>query len=1093
MRKSRKLLAAFLLSLALLLGSLSSTAYAQGLSVQAQPAAEKWEEADVSDSVLQAGGFVSESDISEGQTDPAKGKEASANASLVTDREAVAALLYQKAKDWDGKEESIEVPLGSVVCLVEDVSSVVVQFINENPDLFYLTGQYGYSYGGGKVVSVSLTCDPESFDLSDIPVFDQAVSAILSQVKSSWSDEQKALFLHDYIVTHCEYDLTYSNYTAYHTLVTGSSVCQGYSLAYYYLLKQCGIPANVISSDAMNHAWNQVVIENQKYYTDCTWDDPTASSSTTYYQDYCGHSNFLRSQDGITETGHDSTDWMDQTGAAVYGTATGSQYENAWWSGTITAIPHVGDLWAYAPREGAVIYVHDYASGSDRRLAEISASWPVWGQGGYVYSDTFIHLAAHENAFYASGADQIYQIGTDGTSNVFYELTREEQAKGYIYGIRIEEDSLYYRLYTKYDSSTFAEEKQIPLTPHTHDWGEGVITKAPTCTEEGVRTYTCSVCGKTKTEAIPAAGHTAQEDPAVEATCTEPGKTAGSHCSVCGLVLEAQEEIPALGHAWDNGRETRAATCTEAGVKTYTCSRCSETKTEAIPAAGHIAAEDPAVAATCTEPGKTAGSHCSVCGLVLREQEEIPATGHTFGDWESSGEENHKHTCTACGAQESETHVWGEPEITKEATEDEEGIRTYTCLICDQTRTEVIPKTDHVHQYTETIVEPTCTEQGYTIHKCEKCGDEYKDTFTAALGHSFGEWITVTEATCMEAGSRERSCERCGEKETERISALGHDWDDGTVTKEATADEEGEMTYTCRRCGEKKTEVIPRQEIISVTAVTVEPSEKEMPTSQTIKEKPYTITKASTLQLTAAIEPENATNQDVTWSSNDEAVAAVDENGLVTAHTYGKATITVTTEDGEKTASCQIQTRYHDVAGSPEKGTANYQYFFTPVYWAADKGITKGYANIYFGPDENCTREQMITFLYRTAGSPAVSGSISFSDVKKGSYYYNAVLWAYQNGITKGYSSGPNKGKFGVGLNVTREDTVTFIYRMAGKPSYTTTKNFSDVKKGKYYYDPVRWAAQNGITNGYKDGSFGVGKDVLRKDIVTFLYRYDNL
>ena len=75
----------------------------------------------------------------------------------------------------------------------------------------------------------------------------------------------------------------------------------------------------------------------------------------------------------------------------------------------------------------------------------------------------------------------------------------------------------------------------------------------------------------------------------------------------------------------------------------------------------------------------------------------------------------------------------------------------------------------------------------------------------------------------------------------------------------------------------------------------------------------------------------------------------------------------------------------------------------------------------------------MITFLYRTAGSPAVSGTVPFSDVKKGSYYYNAVLWGYQNGITKGYSSGVHKGKFGVGLNVTREETVTFIYRMAGK------------------------------------------------------------
>ena len=250
----------------------------------------------------------------------------------------------------------------------------------------------------------------------------------------------------------------------------------------------------------------------------------------------------------------------------------------------------------------------------------------------------------------------------------------------------------------------------------------------------------------------------------------------------------------------------------------------------------------------------------------------------------------------------------------------------------------------------------------------------------------------------------------------------------------------------------------------------------------------YILPTESTLQLTPHVEPSNATNKKIKWSSYDPTIASVDENGVVTAHTYGVAGITASI--GGQFTTCWIYTRYYDVAGSPNKGDDNYQYFFTPVYWAADNGITKGYGNVYFGPDEECTREQMITFLYRTAGSPKVSGSVSFSDVKKGTYYYNAVLWAYQQGITKGYSSGPNKGKFGVGLNVTREDTVTFIYRMAGKPKYSTNKSFSDVVKGKYYYDAVRWAAQNKITNGYADGTFGVGKDVLRKDIVTFLYRY---
>lgn len=269
---------------------------------------------------------------------------------------------------------------------------------------------------------------------------------------------------------------------------------------------------------------------------------------------------------------------------------------------------------------------------------------------------------------------------------------------------------------------------------------------------------------------------------------------------------------------------------------------------------------------------------------------------------------------------------------------------------------------------------------------------------------------------------------------------------------------------------------------VKVTSIEMNMQYEEMPTSSEEE--------ASTLQLRVSLRPKDADPRGVIWESTNPSVASVDQNGLVTAHTYGSVMITARHVTGGGIAYCDLQTRYYDVAGSPDKGDPDYQYFFNPVYWAADNNITKGYGNVYFGPDENCTREQMITFLYRTAGSPKVSGSVSFSDVQKGSYYYNAVLWASQKGITNGYSSGPYKGKFGVGLNVTREDTMTFIYRMAGKPKYSTSKTFKDIAKGRYYYDAVRWAAQNGITNGYSDGTFGVGKDVLRKDIVTFLYRY---
>lgn len=184
---------------------------------------------------------------------------------------------------------------------------------------------------------------------------------------------------------------------------------------------------------------------------------------------------------------------------------------------------------------------------------------------------------------------------------------------------------------------------------------------------QGLGTFTCTVCKGTKTETIKATGHKAVTDKAVAATCTKDGKTEGSHCSVCGAVLKAQTAVSAPGHKWDGGKVTKAATCTANGVKTFTCSVCKETKTEAIKASGHKAVTDKAVAATCTKDGKTEGSHCSVCSTVLKAQTTLSATGHK----------------------------WDGGKVTKVATCAATGVKTYTCTVCKTTKTETIAKTNN--------------------------------------------------------------------------------------------------------------------------------------------------------------------------------------------------------------------------------------------------------------------------------------------------------------------------------------------------------------------------------------------------------------
>ena len=163
-----------------------------------------------------------------------------------------------------------------------------------------------------------------------------------------------------------------------------------------------------------------------------------------------------------------------------------------------------------------------------------------------------------------------------------------------------------------------------------HKWGVWKVTKPATCTEKGEKARTCERCGTTETEELALIPHTIVIDEAVPATCTEPGKTKGSHCAVCNKVIIEQQVIPALGHKWGVWEVTKPATCTEMGEITKKCERCGATETAKLAMVPHTIVIDEAVPAACTEPGKTKGSHCSVCNKVIIEQQVIPALGHKW-------------------------------------------------------------------------------------------------------------------------------------------------------------------------------------------------------------------------------------------------------------------------------------------------------------------------------------------------------------------------------------------------------------------------------------------------------------------------------
>ena len=173
-----------------------------------------------------------------------------------------------------------------------------------------------------------------------------------------------------------------------------------------------------------------------------------------------------------------------------------------------------------------------------------------------------------------------------------------------------------------------------------------------------------------------------------------------------------------------------------------------------------------------------------------------------------------------------------------------------------------------------------------------------------------------------------------------------------------------------------------------------------------------------------------------------------------------------------------------EVETSPFSDVSTSAYYYEAVKWAQEKGITGGIGNGLFGPNQPCTRAQIVTFLWRAAGSPEPKSMSSFADVSTDAYYAKAVAWAVENGIT----TGTGDGKFSPDATCTRAQSVTFLFRAIGK-LVDSKAEFSDVLTDSYYANAVAWAVENGVTNGIGDGLFGPDNSCTRAQIVTFLYR----
>ena len=469
--------------------------------------------------------------------------------------------------------------------------------------------------------------------------------------------------------------------------------------------------------------------------------------------------------------------------------------------------------------------------------------------------------------------------------------------------------------------------------------------------------------------------------------------------------------------------------------------------------------------------------------------------------------------------------------------------------------------------YTFTVQYPTIKRSTQTIRvdttdRTANCGDTLDPRSVSAQGEISYDSNNKTVATVDSNGVVKAL--KAGDATITIRAAQTADYQEATISYKLTVShkytgewkKEGNRYYKKCACGDKS----------YATATPV--------LGVTLDKQTMNLTAGSTGTLTATIDPTDAANQNLTWTSDNEEVATVSD-GVVTAVAAGTANITVTTAEGSKTATCAVtvtrrssssssnptypittpsKTENGSVTVTPKsakrgsivtitvtpdagyvldeltvtdkdgkelsltkKSDTEYtfvmpagkveitpsfvkqaeepsrvfvdvktgDYFYDAVLWAVGKGITNGTSAETFSPEAPCTRAQIVTFLWRAAGSPVVNYAMDLSDVAGDAYYAEAVRWALSEGITTGTSA----DQFSPDATCTREQAVTFLYRAAGSPAVSGESAFEDVGADAYYARAVAWAAQNGVTNGISQALFGTGNDCTRAQIVTFLYR----
>ena len=724
-----------------------------------------------------------------------------------------------------------------------------------------------------------------------------------------------------------------------------------------------------------------------------------------------------------------------------------------------------------------------------------------------------------------------------------------------------------------------------------HDWGEWVATKAATQEAEGEETRTCkNDASHTETRTIPkvTCEHNLTKTEAVAATCETDGNIAYWTCSKCSKLFsdaEGKNEITleatvvkATGHDWGEWVVTKAATQEADGEETRTCKNdASHTETRTIPkvTCEHNLTKTEAVAATCETNGNIAYWTCSQCGKLFNDAEgkneitleaTVVKARHTLTKVEAKAATQTEPgnieywTCSVCGKLFSDAE--GKNEITQEATVIPIPILEYEVTVVDGvanktkcaeggtvTITATVPankafsrwsSNDGVTFANETAISTTFVMPGKAV--------SVKANFSDISGYII--WLngdgTELDRKPYQANDTEPTTNKTPTKaEDASYTYTFSGWNAGTVsgtdktytpiftplakprTSSSSSSNSGVATYSITissgsggsvkanvkssRGGKTITLQVEPNDGYELQSLKVEDSRGNDITVKKETDREYTFTMPygkvkvtadfqSTKEppLTYAVKVNNgsgsgdyAEDEFVTIAANTpESGKQFKEwtgaDGLTFTSgsaTTANATFTMPAKDVTVIAT------YEDIPPAITfTDVPKNAFCYDAVLWATEKGITNGKSDTLFEPAGICTRAQTVTFLWRAAGSPdPVSNENPFSDISENAYFYKAVLWAVEQGITKGTTA----TTFSPGNTVSRAQVVTFLYRSANSPSVVSDNNpFTDVAQNSYYLNAVTWASETGVTQGRTSTTFNPSEDCNRGQIVTFLYRH---